>query len=190
MSHVWNFAYGGNMNPRILLGRRGIRPAESAAARLEGYRLAFNLPGIPWLEPAFANVVPRAGAVVHGVLHRLSREQMARLDRFEGGGVAYRHLELEVEAYDGRRLRARVYSAIRITRERRPSCRYLNILREGARHFALDPDYIRMLDAQPCWEAIRIPEPAFRAFEAAVRLGFAMRRRARRLLSRRVHPNH
>ena len=73
-------------------------------------------------------------------------EQFARLDRYEWGGVAYEHLELDVEAYDGREIRARVYSARYVSREKAPSCRYLTILREGARLSRLEnnliiPDY-------------------------------------------------
>ena len=147
---AWNFAYGGNMNPGILLEKRRIYPKESVPALLKDYRLAFNLRGFPFFEPAFANVVPQAGACVHGVLHRLTGKQFRRLDRFEGRGLAYRHLTLEIEAYDQRIITARVYSAIFISRERAPSCRYLNLLREGARYYGLAPEYIQMLDEQPC----------------------------------------
>ncbi len=147
---IWNFAYGGNMNPGVLYEKRRIQPLESIAAHLRGFRLAFNLRGLPLFEPAFANVVPSAGDCVHGVLHRLTWPQLRRLDRYEGKGWAYRSLTLEVEAYDQRKISARVYSAIFTTRERYPSCRYLNLLREGARHYGLQPEYINMLDNHPC----------------------------------------
>lgn len=147
---IWNFAYGGNMNPKVLSDRRRITPLESIAGCLRDYRLAFNTRGFLWIEPSFANVVHTPGACVHGVLHRLTREQFALLDRYEWGGVAYRHLEIDVAAYDGREIRARVYSARYVSREKAPSCRYLGILREGARHYRLEEDYIRMLDRHPC----------------------------------------
>jgi gamma-glutamylcyclotransferase (GGCT)/AIG2-like uncharacterized protein YtfP len=166
---IWNFAYGGNMNPRVLSHRRGIVPRESAAGRLRGYRLVFNTPGVPLVEPAFANVETAAGSEVHGVLHRLTFDQMARLDLFEGGGKAYRHLNLEVQAYDGRTILARVYLAIRVTREKKPSCRYLNILREGARHHRLHPDYLTMLETHPCGSAVRVPDALFIGFERILR---------------------
>jgi hypothetical protein len=147
---IWNFAYGGNMNPGVLSERRQITPLESVAGRLDDYRLAFNTRGFPWVEPAFANVEYAPGDCVHGVLHRLTEEQFARLDRYEWGGVAYRHLEVDVTAYDGRMVRARVYSARYVSREKSPSCRYLNLIREGARVSGLDDEYVRMLDLHPC----------------------------------------
>jgi len=162
---IWNFAYGGNMNPGVLTGRRGIVPLESAAGRLEGYRLAFTARGFPLVEPAFANIEPAPGSAVHGVLLRLSASQFRRLDLFEGRGLAYRHLELAVVAYDGRRVRARVYSAVRTTAETAPSCRYLNLLREGARHHRLHPDCLRMLDEHPCTTRFRLPDALFVGFE-------------------------
>ncbi len=168
---IWNFAYGGNMNPGVLIDRRGIRPMESAAGRLEGYRLAFNTRGIPWVEPAFANIASAPGKAVHGVLHRLTARQLRRLDLFEGEGLAYRHLDMEVSAYDGRSVNARVYSAIRVTAEKAPSCRYLKILREGARHYRLHPDYVRMLDEQTCWSAFQLPDPLFIHFERLLQRG-------------------
>lgn len=53
-------AAGSNMNSRVFQGRRMIRPAQSCAAVLPGYRLAFNMPGMPYQEPAFAGL-ERAG---------------------------------------------------------------------------------------------------------------------------------
>jgi hypothetical protein len=94
--------------------------------------------------------------------------------------VAYRHLELDVEAYDGRRVRARVYSARYVSREKHPSCRYLTLIREGARVSGVDEDYVRMLDRHPCRDtptmsnsAIGLLErsPRFRTFFMLLILG-------------------
>lgn len=167
---IWNFAYGGNINPRVLSERRKIEPLESVAGCLEDYRLAFNTRGFLWIEPAFANVEHAPGACVHGVLHRLTEEQFARLDRYEWGGVAYRHLELDVAAYDGRRIRARVYSARYVSREKSPSCRYLTLIREGARISGLDEDYVRMLERHPCRDTPTMSNSVIGLFERSARL--------------------
>ncbi len=145
------------MSPRVLLDRRGIEPRESVGGCLKDYRLVFNTRGIPWMEPVFANVEPAAGTSVHGVLHRLTEKQLTRLNLYEGVGLAYRHLELEVAAYDNRRIRALVFSAIMKSAPGNPSCRYLNFLREGARHYGLDPDYVRMLEDHPCRSSVSLP---------------------------------
>jgi hypothetical protein len=167
---IWNFAYGGNMNPRVLSERRKISPLESVGGCLKDYRLAFNTRGFPWIEPAFANVEHAPGAFVHGVLHRLTAEQFARLDRYEWGGVAYRHLELDVEAYDGRVIRARVYSARYVSREKSPSCRYLALIREGARLSGLDESYVSALDRHPCRDTPTMSNSAIGLFERSARL--------------------
>ncbi len=170
MSDIWNFAYGGNMNPRVLSERREISPLESVAGCLQDYRLVFNTRGFPWIEPAFANVEAAPGCRVHGVLHRLTKEQFARLDRYEWGGVAYRHLETDVTAYDGRRIRATVYSARYVSREKPPSCRYLSLIREGARVSGLDEDYVRMLEGHPCRDTPAMPNSAIGLLERSARI--------------------
>ena len=159
------------MNPKVLTERRKIEPLESVAGVLKDYRLVFNTRGIPVIEPAFANVEPAEGECVHGVLHRLTEEQFARLDLFEGNGLAYRHKELEVKTYDGRTILARVYSAIMVIPEKRPSCRYLNILREGARLSQLEPGYIRGLEDHPCRNTLRLHDATFVFFERFLNAG-------------------
>ena len=167
---IWNFAYGGNMNPGVLSVRRRISPLESVPGFLDGYRLAFNTRGFPWIEPAFANVEAASGACVHGVLHRLTEEQFSRLDRYEWGGVAYRHLEIDAKAYDGRRIRAKVYTARYVSREKSPSCRYLALIREGARQSGLDEAYVRMLERHPCRDTPRMSNSMIGLLERSARL--------------------
>lgn len=101
---VWNFAYGANMAREKLSGARGLNPMESKPGFLRGYRLSFSHRG------AMGNVVPaaednavvggacRAPDGVHGVLHRLTSEQMGALTNMEH---EYWPMEVNVEAYDG-----------------------------------------------------------------------------------------
>ena len=56
--------------------------AEHTPAILRNYCLAFNYPGYPLVEPAFANVKEERGAEVHGVACRLSREAMDEMDQY------------------------------------------------------------------------------------------------------------
>ena len=84
--------------------------------------------------------------------------------------MAYRHLELDVAAYDGRRVRARVYSARYVSREKSPSCRYLTLIREGARVSGLDDDYVGMLDRHPCRETPTMSNASIGLLERSARL--------------------
>lgn len=76
-TRVWYFAYGSNMSP-ITLGRRRLRPSESVAGVLVGYRLLFDHVGVPFFEPSFANIVPEKGCCVHGVLHSLTARHVQK----------------------------------------------------------------------------------------------------------------
>ena len=50
------FAYGSNVSTKTFNGTRGITPSAAYPAVLPGYELVFNVPGLPFVEPAFASV--------------------------------------------------------------------------------------------------------------------------------------
>ena len=84
------FAFGPSMSP-TLLKKRGFLAIESFAGRLAGYQLAFTLMGYEGCEPRFANLMRHdptnpSGMQVHGIAHRLTRDDLERLDEFEGSG--------------------------------------------------------------------------------------------------------
>lgn len=148
---VWSFAFGSNLHPEVRERRCGLHPSLMVPAQLPGWRLVFDLPGVPWVEPAMASIVPAPGHAVHGLLLRLRPEQLVALDRSEGGGRFYRQVEVEAHRYTGERVRALAFKTApgSVARERLPSLRYLQLIREGARHSGLDPDYCRWLDELP-----------------------------------------
>jgi hypothetical protein len=67
------FAYGSNMNPAVLKDMRGIIPLGEEPGLIRGYRLAFNLIGLPLIAPSSASAEPSPGDELHGVLFTLSR---------------------------------------------------------------------------------------------------------------------
>ena len=85
--HVWNFGFGANINPAKLRDRRGIRPAETARAKVEGFRLLFNhRGGFGNIEEVADHAPPTSlspaishPSEVHGVLLRLSHHDFGRL---------------------------------------------------------------------------------------------------------------
>jgi gamma-glutamylcyclotransferase len=146
---LWYFAYGSNLDPSTFLGRRGMRPLETAIGMLRDFELRFDLPIGPG-ERGCANVGPREGDHVWGALYRLTHADAERLDRTEGvpQGV-YRRLAVEVHGPSGLAIAAFTYRS-EITRpERKPSRRYLGLLLAGARELALPPDWIARLRAWP-----------------------------------------
>ncbi|KAK1833746.1 hypothetical protein QBC39DRAFT_253796 [Podospora conica] len=56
---VLYLAYGSNLCAETFLGRRGIRPLSQVNVSAPSLRLIFDLPGLPYLEPCFANTAPR-----------------------------------------------------------------------------------------------------------------------------------
>jgi gliotoxin/aspirochlorine biosynthesis gamma-glutamylcyclotransferase len=56
---IWYLAYGSNMSRAKFTGGRGIKPKAAARVRVPGWILAFNIPGMPYSEPAFTSIVRR-----------------------------------------------------------------------------------------------------------------------------------
>ncbi|KAF9919398.1 hypothetical protein BX616_000009 [Lobosporangium transversale] len=62
---VWYLAYGSNMEPKVLTGRRKIKPIESVPVIVPGYWLSFDIGGIPFVEPCFASILKMDPARMH-----------------------------------------------------------------------------------------------------------------------------
>ena len=152
---VWYFAYGSNMQRDTFERRRGLAPVERAVGVLPSYRLTFDLPVGPG-QRGVANLLAAPAARTYGVLYRIAREQVDRLDRSEGVPLAYRKLWTEVTATtaaggNGHGACASVCAFTYISPHRdparKPSARYLRLLVEGANEHGLPSDYIAELQA-------------------------------------------
>jgi gamma-glutamylcyclotransferase len=144
---VWYFAYGSNMHDSAFLEWRGMRPAEWRPGRVRGYRLRFNLDGRPRGKAAPANLSEDPRAEVWGVLYRITRRDLVRLDATEGVPWSrYRSLWLDAEDISGNMVRAVTYVAEGKEEDGYPSLRYLTLLRDGARAHGLPAHYIRFLE--------------------------------------------
>src|SRR5271163_4749584 len=144
---IWYFAYGANMHDATFRIRRGIRSFECWPGRIKGYRLRFNLEGRPKGKAAPANLCLDPDAEVWGVLYRITKRDLIRLDSTEGvPGRGYRHVVIEAEDRDGRVIPVFTYKAPGKEVDGKPSLRYITLLREGARAHALPETYIRFVD--------------------------------------------
>eukprot|EP00834_Sanchytrium_tribonematis_P001973 NODE_53_length_30760_cov_1.203712.p14 type:complete len:231 gc:universal NODE_53_length_30760_cov_1.203712:27301-27993(+) len=151
---VWYLAYGSNMNKDILIGRRKINPTDSRNVIIHDYQLSFNVPGIPFIEPSFASILPRKGCLLHGVAFEISEKDFLKIQHSEGGqgirGISYQPIEIEAESYDGKKFVVRtLYYSCSIfpnIKEFHPSKRYLNLIIEGAKQNKLDSHYLQMLE--------------------------------------------
>lgn len=158
------FAYGSNMDSKVLTGRRRIKPLTRTPAFCRGNRLAFTALGIPPFEPCFASLDP--GSIddeCHGVLYEIASSDWNRLCASEGVPFAYQVREVKVQPYrNGPEGRKETATTIALTLQAvqlqvsfglpridfmRPSRRYLDIIRNGARENGLDETWIAKLDA-------------------------------------------
>ena len=144
---VWYFAYGANMHDSVFRGWRGMHPLDWQPGRVRGFRLRFNLDGRPKGKAAPANLFPDPQAEVWGVLYRLTRRELVRLDASEGiPWSSYRPLWLDAEDINGSPFQAMTYIAHGKEVDSRPSLRSITLLRGGARAHGLPEHYIRFLE--------------------------------------------
>mmetsp|Transcript_12855 Transcript_12855/g.18770 ORF Transcript_12855/g.18770 Transcript_12855/m.18770 type:complete len:250 (+) Transcript_12855:83-832(+) len=92
------FAFGSNMALATMESLRNITPLASTAAVLPGHRLAFNVPGMPFIEPSWASIEPidsegisnsNKNHLVHGVLYKLTEKDFVTVCQSEGVPLSY-----------------------------------------------------------------------------------------------------
>ncbi|KAI1436689.1 hypothetical protein GGR50DRAFT_649070 [Xylaria sp. CBS 124048] len=106
-------AYGSNLAAQTFLGARGIRPLSQINVSAPAFELTFDLPGLAYSEPCFANTRPRKipepslpGLLppppppdnadqptwtkgLYGVVYEVTPEDYATIIKTEGGGQGY-----------------------------------------------------------------------------------------------------
>lgn len=111
---VLYLAYGSNLAASTFLGRRQIRPLGARNVVVPSLRLTFDLPGVPYQEPCFANSgrrdptqdppSPHPRDPYHkdrwhkglvGVAYELTPEDYAHVIATEGGGASYQDIEVD-----------------------------------------------------------------------------------------------
>ena len=82
-NNIYYFAYGSNMDPLRMVGRR-IDFTSRIAAYLPGYELTFNKRSTCNENETYANIMPNPKAQTLGVLYKTNDYSMLRLDEYEG----------------------------------------------------------------------------------------------------------
>lgn len=158
-------AYGSNLADATFLGRRNQKPLKSVQGRASGYILRFDLPGIPYQEPAFSSIRPRQkgeeGPDVIGIAYLLTGAEYERLLRSEGGrNGGYLEIDVSVtpliDLTDEDKAPIQCKSLqTRYPREHPhplPSNRYITLIRTGARAHQFPIEYQAYLDDLPCYQ--------------------------------------
>jgi len=153
---IWTFGFGSNMNVELLGSKKGLAVLEHATGVVKGWKMAFQLKGMSFVEPSWADAQCTGGAEdeIHGVAVRLSLADYAKLSKQERG---YRDAEVNVQVYGGGRVVAsRIFTAPaeRLQPEEVPcSRRYLGALVAGARAAGIDAAYVDALERRPTYVA-------------------------------------
>lgn len=140
---AWIFVYGSNMCLGRFLDYNVHPEAPGERARLDGYVLRFNKRSTD--ESGKANLEPREGGVVWGVLYSIPDAELPILNRGEGG---YRSIQRPV-VRDAGPVDAWVYIATQPSDDDalRPYSWYKRFVVEGARSHGLPQGYVEALEA-------------------------------------------
>lgn len=136
----WYFAYGSNLCREVREERRALQPLMAQTAVLHNYSLAFNHPGIPVIEPCFANLRASPGSRVFGMVYQLSDVDACKLNNSEGEN--YQIVDLTVYADNIGEIDCFSYVSIDTIEGKRPSRRYLHKIINGASENSLPDAYI------------------------------------------------
>jgi cation transport regulator ChaC len=137
------FAYGSNMSRTRIESRIG-EIEHHGWATLPDFVHSFSHRGSD--GTAKGNVHPRPGEVVHGVLYRLSPEQVEGLHAFEGG---YDPVVVEVQRQqDDERIEAYTYLSQRFDPTLVPSAEYLAHYLQGLEENFIPDSYVELIRSQ------------------------------------------
>jgi hypothetical protein len=138
------FAYGARMNPGTMQsdtpGAVLVGPA-----RLDGYRLAFNVQSRSWGGGA-ANAVPAIDGRLWGVLWEVGEAELEALNSFRGDEQMQKVFEIEVQGPDGT-AQATTFAVDSPERFVAPTDRYLAMLRAVAEQQGLPEEALAQIDA-------------------------------------------
>jgi AIG2 family protein len=140
-------AYGSNMDPAQMMERAPHSPM-AGTGWLVGWRLTFGGEDIGW-EGALATLVEEEGQQVFVVLYDVTREDEARLDRWEGSELGlHSKIRLRVQTLEGSVL-AWLY-VLDAYEGGLPSARYLGVVADAAESAGAPTDYVSDLRIRPC----------------------------------------
>jgi hypothetical protein len=137
------FAYGARMNADTMADEVPDAVA-IGPARLDGYRLAFNVPSRSWGGGA-ANAVPAPSGHLWGVLWDVGDVDVKTLDSFRGDESIQYVLELEVQGPDGP-VTATTFAIDSPERFVAPTDRYRAMLRAVAQRHGLPEEALSDID--------------------------------------------
>ncbi|KAJ3797605.1 hypothetical protein GGU11DRAFT_784254, partial [Lentinula aff. detonsa] len=186
----WYLAYGSNLSATGFVVKRNITPLDTKVVIVDGLELSFDNPGVPYIEPRFANCRLAEPPTEHwspgnpwlggrgslmGVAYLLSPADFLTILRSEGGGTSYQPLIAPAVSLsaDGARTQQVINAYTLLTPTTRrgtgyASLRYMKLLRNGAREQHMPEPYIAYLDSVPSYRIISFRQKIGRLVHIAV----------------------
>lgn len=143
------FAFGSNLDP-VRMKQRGVAFTSRQKALLGDYELAFNKMNHQRPGSAFANIMPKPGGVVEGLLYEIDEQGLKNLDKYEGVPKHYTRKEVTLWLPEtNEKVRAVTYIAQKkmVQKGLKPTKIYLSHLLAGKKF--LSAGYFARLNNQP-----------------------------------------
>lgn len=138
--NYWYFGVGTMIN-HVRMKNIGLVPIRSEPAELLDHKHYF------YDNPGMSEAIYAPGCSFHGVIHRLTPEQIQKLDKMMAGH--YVRKNAKVKLYSGAIIDVVHYVRENATRnsdiDKDPDQRFLDIMIEGAQHYGVKQDFIRWL---------------------------------------------
>jgi hypothetical protein len=123
-------------------------------AKVDNYRLAFNMRGFLPVEPSMGGIEPCPGSSIHGALMEMPAAEYQKLWLSEGGGMekpGYEEIIVDATPYGSsvtvQAVALRAAPHARLARDAPPSARYLGLITKGAIELGIEPAYLERLRA-------------------------------------------
>lgn len=154
-THLWElssrgmlyFAYGSDMDPGEMYGRRCPGSIFLCRARLEGFSLTFDQYQEEWKGTVASIKLADGEGSVWGLIYCVKPEDWEKLDQYEEVPVRNRRVRVPVHTAYGL-ICADCYQSIPGDK-RLPSRSYLDKIVNGANYFGLPQKYIRQVKSLP-----------------------------------------
>lgn len=153
----WYFGYGSNLNSETFLVKRGIKPLQHQRMIVPGWRLNFEISGIPYLEPGFGSIDrftkdDQANSIqppdLQGVAYLVTAKDYQHIIATEGGDSSYKQIQLDaIDPVTNMKQQVWTLQAVLPRKLCQPSVRYITIIRQGAREHNFPKEYIAYLDS-------------------------------------------
>jgi gamma-glutamylcyclotransferase len=134
---TYYFAFGSNMNKERMIEREA-NFVNIQKGILNDWELVFNKINSRKDGSGFANIIPKIGSIVEGMIYKVDEETLEKLDRFEGVPNHYNRKTMKIRNENNEMIDCITYLAnpSQMDNSRKPEKWYLNHLLKGKEYLS------------------------------------------------------